>query len=116
MLPTNVRIFFCTAPQDMRRGFDRLALAAHQATGFDPRDGDALFCFVNKRRNRLKVLWWDGTGSCVLYKRLGGAIFKLEHTEDDGGPSVVIDAHKFGELLRGVRSRRRRARRRIRKA
>ena len=57
MLPANVRIFFCTAPQDMRRGFDRLALAAFQATGVDPRDGEALFCFINKRKNRLKVLW-----------------------------------------------------------
>lgn len=105
MIPANVRIFLCAQPQDMRRSFDRLALAARQATACDPRDGQALFCFVNKRRDRLKVLWFDATGCCVLYKRLHKALFELEHHRD-GSASVLIDRARFAALLRGVETRR----------
>ncbi|MCA9712751.1 MAG: IS66 family insertion sequence element accessory protein TnpB, partial [Myxococcales bacterium] len=51
MIPTSVRIFVCTEPQDMRRSFDGLALAAREVLGVDPQSG-ALLCFVNKRNNR----------------------------------------------------------------
>ena len=54
MIPDSVRIFVCTEPQDMRRSFDGLALATRVVLGEDPESG-ALFCFVNKRANRLKV-------------------------------------------------------------
>ena len=54
MIPGSVKIFVCTRPVDMRRSFDGLALAAREVIGEDPRSG-ALFCFVNKRRDRLKA-------------------------------------------------------------
>lgn len=66
MIPASVRIFVCTEPQDMRRSFDGLALATQQVMGKDLQAG-ALHCFVNKRANRLKVLWWDEDGYCLLY-------------------------------------------------
>jgi len=106
MIPSNIRIFLCLQPQDMRCGFERLALAARRVTDVDPRDERALFCFINKRRNRLKVLWRDDSGWCVLYKRLHGALFEVEQT-DDGTTHVSIDRVRFGRLLQGVRSRRR---------
>ena len=74
MIPDSVRIFVCTQPQDMRRAFDGLALAAREVLGVDPLGG-AMFVFTNRRTNRLKVLWWDGNGFCLLYKRLHRALF-----------------------------------------
>ncbi len=51
MIPSSVRIFVCTVPQDMRRSFDGLALAIEENLGEDPRSG-AVFCFINKRDPR----------------------------------------------------------------
>ena len=99
MIPAGVRIFVCTEPQDMRRSFDGLSLAAQQHLGQEPRDG-ALFVFVNKRRNRLKVLWVDQNGLCILYKRLHRARFVVP-------PSRTIDAATLALLLRGVENARR---------
>jgi len=65
MIPSTVRIFVCTEPQDMRRSFDGLALATRQVLGQDPRSG-ALFVFANRRGRQLRVLWWDGGGYTLL--------------------------------------------------
>lgn len=110
MIPASVRIFVCTEPQDMRRSFDGLALAARQRLSEDPRSG-ALFCFVNRRGNRLKALWWDRNGYCLLYKRLHQAIFVLPPATSGEAPKVRIDARALGRLLAGVpRERRRKTR------
>jgi transposase len=94
MIPSSVRIFVCLEPQDMRRSFDGLSLAAQQHIGEDPQSG-ALFVFVNKRRNRLKVLWFDRNGYCILYKRLHRARFALPEAR-------TIDARTLTWVLRGV--------------
>lgn len=101
MIPSSVRIFVCTEPQDMRRSFDGLALAARQVMGQDPRSG-ALFCFVNKRSNRLKILWWDRNGYCLLYKRLHRALFEVPERTGEGGCAVRINGPALAELLAGV--------------
>ena len=98
MIPSGTRIFVCTEPQDMRRGFDGLALAAQEHLGEDPQSG-ALFCFTNRRRNRLKVLWFDRNGYCLLYKRLHRARFSLPDKR-------TIDAKMLAWILRGVESAR----------
>lgn len=66
MIPAQVPIFVATAAADMRRGFDGLAAAAREVLGEDPQSG-ALFLFLNRRRDRLKILWYDCTGFCLLY-------------------------------------------------
>ena len=68
----------------------------------------ALFCFVNKRANRLKILWWDRNGYCLLYKRLHRAIFVMPKIASDAPP--VIDAKELARLLAGVAKERRRTR------
>ena len=68
MIPASVRIFVCREPQDLRRSFDGLALAAQQQLGEDPRSG-ALFCYVNKRFNRLKILWWGAPGEVWSWRK-----------------------------------------------
>lgn len=99
MIPPAVRIFVCAEPQDMRRSFDGLSLAAQQHLGEEPRDG-ALFVFVNKRKNRLKLLWIERNGLCILYKRLHRARFEVPD-------SRVIDAKTLALVLRGVENVRR---------
>ena len=102
MIPANVRIFVCTVPQDMRRSFDGLALAVRQTMGEDPQSS-ALFCFVNKRANRLKVLWFDRSGYCILYKLAHGVRFARPAGGPGAPPSVSIDARHFALLVAGIR-------------
>jgi transposase len=112
MLPASVRIFVCTAPQDMRRSFDGLALATQQVVGEDPRSG-ALFVYVNKRATRLKALWWDRNGYCLLCKRLHRANFVVP-CATGAGASVRINGEALAELLAGVaREGRRKARKNL---
>ena len=85
----------------MRRSFDGLSLAAREHLGEDPESG-ALFVFVNKRRNRLKALWFDRNGYCLLYKRLHRARFVVGHKR-------TINARELAWILRGVENDRRRA-------
>jgi transposase len=100
MIPTSVRIFVCTERQDMRRSFDALALAVRERLDLDPESG-ALFVFASKRGNRLKVLWFDVNGYCLLYKRLHRASFELPAPKD-AASHVAIDARALATLLRGV--------------
>ena len=108
MLPESVRIFVCTAPQDMRRSFDGLALATRQLVGEDPQCG-ALFVFVNKLRTRAKVLWFDKNGYCLLYKRLHRALFELPQAANDTNVAVRIDGRALATLLAGVEKSRARS-------
>jgi transposase len=66
-LPPSIRIFLCTADVDLRKSFDGLALMVRQFLGGDPLSGH-LFVFRNKRRDRLKLLYWDGDGLAIWYK------------------------------------------------
>jgi len=100
MLPPQVRILLCTERQDMRRSFDMLALVTKQLLGEDPQSG-ALYVFVGKSASRVKVLWWDRNGYCILYKRLHRALFHVPKVAD-GAPSVRIDGGMLAELLAGV--------------
>lgn len=67
--PRSVRILVAVQPVDMRKQFNGLWAAASEQLGEDPKSG-AIFCFINKERTRLKLLYWDGTGVWVLAKRL----------------------------------------------
>lgn len=101
MLPSTVRVFLCTQPQDMRRSFDGLALATRQLLGEDPQSG-ALFVFVGKSKTRAKVLWFERNGYCLLYKRLHRALFSVPAAHDDSRPSVRIDGAELAALLAGA--------------
>lgn len=98
-LPPTVRVFVAVAPLDMRGSFDALAGAVRRL-GLDPVDGH-LYLFLNKRRRLAKVLWFDGSGWCVLAKRLETGSFQLPPL--DGGKSqVVIDGSIFASILAGI--------------
>lgn len=69
-------------------------MAAQEHLGEDPKSG-ALFVFVNKRKNHVKVLWFERNGYCLLYKRLHRARFRLPARR-------VIDTKLLAVILRGV--------------
>jgi transposase len=100
MLPASVRILVCTVPQDMRRSFDTLAAVVRDVLGEEPQSG-ALFVFVGKQPTRVKVLWWDRNGYCLLYKRLHRALLAVPSPQA-GASSVSIDGAALAELLAGV--------------
>lgn len=81
----------------MRRSFEGLSLAARQVLDRNPMSG-ALFVFINKRRNRIKVLWFEGDHGCILYKRLHRARF----ASLEGGE---IHPSALAEVLRAIPSR-----------
>jgi len=70
----------------------------------DPQSG-ALFVFASKRGNRLKVLWFDRNGYCILYKRLHGGLFELPDATDVERPIATLDARSLAAILRGVEKR-----------
>ena len=68
MIPGEVWIFVCTEPIDMRYGFDRLAAAVRERVGQDPLAG-GLYIFANRGATRVKLLWFDRNGLCILYNQ-----------------------------------------------
>jgi transposase len=68
VIPAGVKIWAAAAPVDMRRGFVGLAEATREQLAQDPGNG-ALYVFTNKRRDRVKLLWHDRTGFCLLYNQ-----------------------------------------------
>ena len=101
MLSSRMAIYAATAPIDLRRSFDGLAAAAREQLGHDPKSG-ALFLFVNKVGDRLKALWWDRTGYCLLCKRLERGRFRIPALLRPGDTSIALDAHEFARILEGL--------------
>jgi len=94
------RIWLATAPLDMRQSFDRLAEQVRTVLAQDPLCGH-LFVFASRDGRRLKILWWDGGGYCIYYKRLERGRFALRACE--GQASMIIDRASLIHLLRGCR-------------
>lgn len=68
-LPPAVRVFLCLAPADMRRSLDGLAALTREILREDPLSGH-LFVYFNRRRDRVKILFWDRSGLCLYYNHL----------------------------------------------
>lgn len=100
-LPSSVRIYVAAEPVDLRRGFDGLAAATRSVIRQDPLNGH-LFVFLNRRRNRIKLLAWDRTGYLLLYKRLERGTFHLPTQPQAGHRHVELDAGELGLMLEGV--------------
>ncbi|HEY2733726.1 MAG TPA: IS66 family insertion sequence element accessory protein TnpB [Polyangiales bacterium] len=101
MISTKMPIYCASAPVDLRRSFDGLAAATKDTLAKDPRSG-ALFLFVNKAGNRLKAIWWDRTGYCLLYKRLERGVFRFPSAVRPGDASIAIDSAEFAKILEGL--------------
>lgn len=105
MWPSGVEVFVATAPIDLRWGFARLTGVVREQCGRDVR-GRALFVFWPRHRQAVKVLYFDGTGLCLWYKRLDRGTFRgLE-----GPPHAAVlrlDESAFTALLADITHERR---------
>ncbi|HEX3572858.1 MAG TPA: IS66 family insertion sequence element accessory protein TnpB [Acidobacteriaceae bacterium] len=99
-LPASVRVFLCTAPCDMRRSFDGLHALVTSVMQLDAFEGH-LFVFSNRRRDRVKILYWDRDGFAVWAKRLEEGTYAMPFT-GDGGVRHEITAQELGALLSGI--------------
>ena len=95
-----VRIYLCTSPADMRKGFDTLAAMVREHLGYDPLSGH-LFLFVGRDRDRMKILYWDSDGFALWYKRLEEGTFWLPSPKSKG-TSVELKASELAMLLAGI--------------
>lgn len=97
-VPPSVSIFLYAEPTDMRKGFDGLSGLVREQFGADPTDG-SLYLFVNRRRDRMKILHFDGTGFWLYYKLLEAGTFEPVAGE---GNCLRIDTTQLAMLLGGV--------------
>lgn len=98
-LPASVRVFLCLEPVDMRLSFDRLAAVASGVMEQDPFSGH-LFVFRSKRRDRVKVLYWDRDGMAIWMKRLEKGTFPFP--DSVSGPVARVTPSELAMLLDGV--------------
>jgi transposase len=97
-LPLGTRVLVCREPVDMRRSFDGLESMVRERLKEDPLSG-ALFVFWNRRRDRLKILSFDGTGLWIWYKRLERGRFELPGREGD---SAEVSSADLLLVLEGI--------------
>ncbi len=108
-----VRVFLCTSPTDMRKGFDTLAVLVRDGLGYDPLNGH-LFLFIGRRRDRLKILYWDRDGYALWYKRLEQGTFRMPLAKPDAA-SIELRASELAMLLEGIDLRSIKRRKRFRR-
>jgi transposase len=99
LTPKQAVIFVATERLDLRRSFDGLAEVARDVLRKDPQSG-ALFLFFNRRADRLKLLWWDRNGYCILYKRLEKGSFAPPRGAT-GLTVVAVDSTELVKILAG---------------
>ena len=110
---SDVRIFLCTTPTKMNYSFDRLMGRAQEVFDEDPTSGH-LFLFLNRARDRMKILFWDRDGFCIWYKRLERGTFELLRTTSDE-EGIELTYSQLTNLLGGLDLKSGRRRRRYRR-
>ena len=93
-----MQVLVATKPVDFRKQADGLAAIVQAALGADPFCG-SLYVFRSKRMDRVKLLWWDGTGICLMTKRLESGQFRWPPIEDG---MMKLSAVQLAALLEGA--------------
>lgn len=101
MIPQGVEIYVATEPVDMRFGVERLGGLVRERMKREPRSR-ALFVFFGKRRQSVKLLTWDGTGTVLVYKKLDMGLFEIPSATRPGEQSVVVSDAAFEALFAGL--------------
>ena len=99
--PTALKVYLAVAPVDMRKQYDGLWAVAERELGLDP-FGGALFVFTNRERNRIKLLYWDGSGVWVLAKRLEKGRFTWPVSAGGDSGKLSLHPEALTLLLAGV--------------
>lgn len=101
MIPPGLEIYFATFGIDLRWGFDRLSGIVQERMGRGVRSR-ALFVFIGRRRTGLKILYHDGTGLCLFYKRLDRGTFKLPVLPSSPDGALEISEATLMDLVDGL--------------
>lgn len=101
MIPVGVEVFIGIESIDLRWGFERLAGIVTERVGRSARSG-ALFVFRGRRGDAIKVLFFDGTGMCLFYKRLDAGRFRWPEVAEPGATSIKVDERTLEALLDGI--------------
>lgn len=96
-----LKVFVALEPQDMRKSFNGLAAAVQEHLSCDPYQG-ALYLFTNKRHDRLKLLFWDGTGLWVAAKRLEQGRFSWPRPSQAGQKRLSLTPEALTLLTDGI--------------
>ena len=101
-LSGTVRVLVATNPVDFRKGAEGLAALVREQMQADPFSG-AVYVFRAKRADRVKLIYWDGTGVCLFAKRLEDGKFRWPNVQDG---VMRLSAAEFSALLEGLDWRR----------
>lgn len=93
-----VRVFLCTRPTDLRKGFDGLSGLVETVFSGDVLSGH-WFVFLNRRMDRVKILAWDHDGLMIFYKRLERGRYQLPRSGENG---IELDAVELSMMLSGI--------------
>ena len=99
-LSSENRFLLYSQPTDMRKSFDGLSGLVQNTLGRNPSGGD-VFIFINKRRDKIKLLHWQGAGFILYYKRLEKGTFELPRYDSSAG-SIVLDYAKLVMIIDGL--------------
>lgn len=97
----SLKIYLAVEPCDMRKSFNGLYALAENKLKLDPQSG-ALFVFTNKRKNRLKILYFDGTGLWVLAKRLEAGTFSWPKASQSNAEKITLTPEALAMLTDGI--------------
>lgn len=97
----SLRVWVCLAAVDMRKSFHGLAAVVRSSLGGDPLDG-SVFLFTNRRRDLIKILYWDGTGLWVMAKRLEKGTYSWPREPAGGARAVRIEAAALAMITDGI--------------
>jgi transposase len=100
-LPASVRVYLCLAPCDMRRSFDGLHALVREHLELDAFGGH-LFVFASRRRDRLKILYWDRDGFALWSKRLEEGTYAVPFGDGGAERRREITAQELTALLSGI--------------
>jgi transposase len=99
-LPASVRVYLCLSPCDMRRSFDGLHALVRDHLELDAFAGH-LYVFANRRKDRVKILYWHRDGFAIWAKRLEEGSYVIPSGEP-GSRGLEIAAEELGALLSGI--------------
>ncbi len=101
-LPPQIRVFLCRLPTDMRKSFHGLVALTESALMQDPLSG-SLFVFVNRRRDRIKILYWGQTGFCIWYQQLQKGTYQLpDDAAIEERQAVEVTRSQLSLILDGI--------------
>lgn len=100
-LPASVRVYLCLTACDMRKSFDSLHTLVREYLDLDAFAGH-LFVFTSRRKDRVKILYWDRDGFAVWSKRLEEGTYAVPFGDDGSERQREITAQELGALLSGI--------------